>query len=358
MTATPIENPMPYRDTIHVACVADQRFYEGARVSLISLVSCATGTFDYCLHLFSNDMSDDSVSIIDSACRSIALRKGISVTLVYHKVREEDISILPIRRGSRMTYLRLMIPELLSQLDEITYIDTDTLFLAGIEDFQSNLNKNGSLLAGARDYYATLENECHWMAELSPEERKSPYINAGICRMNLAAMREMQLLAKALELLKDHHAPRYVDQSLLNFLCRGKIEVFDNKYNFVVDMRANQNLNKCDIMKNFHYIGKIKPWRGAPTVKNWLASNYWHVAADIYSGGSGEARAAKSTKVFKTMLKLCFCAIAKPKSFRLHRENLRSLSDPSGSISLARKKLLELFASPDSSNSAVAHARH
>jgi lipopolysaccharide biosynthesis glycosyltransferase len=348
-------NTQPPHKTIHVACVADQRFYEGARISLISLVSCASGKADYGLHLFSNDMSEDSVRAIDTVCQRIAVIKGINITLTYHKVKEDEVKILPMRRGSHMAYLRLMIPQILSDVDDITYIDTDTLFIAGIEDIQLDLTQNSTLLTGARDFFNTLENECPWSEELQPQERLSPYINTGICQMNLAAMRKMELLSKALELLKSHPTPRFADQTLLNFLCRGRIAVFDSKYNFVINKRINLTLNKGDAVKNYHYIGKIKPWHGSPLLKKWLAVSYWHIASDIYSGGSGQIHFVRPPNILSTVLKFIFCGLGLTPSSRLYWADLHSLRDPSNSRSLIRKTLLNHFTQASSQSQAVAH---
>lgn len=266
------------RPILNVVSNADQTFFPGLAVALASTLAAASGKFDYHFHILDGGILPDSLHPLHSTLTSIATTKNIQVTLDLLPLDETRLLPLPPRRGSRMTYAKLVLPEILPQLNSIIYLDADVLCFAGIESVHAPAHQPQWLLAGATDYFNTIEKDCPWLDQVPPKDRKLPYINAGIMWMNLKGLREMDFTTLAIAARAAIGEARQGDQSVFNFLCRGRSYILPPYINHRTTIGANTPLCQGDLHRNIHYIGSPKPWLGHPKTSNWLAHQLWHQA--------------------------------------------------------------------------------
>jgi len=341
---------MTERPTLHIVSNADERFYPGLAVAVASAVAAASGNYDYHIRILDGGLQPESISQLRATVESIATKKGIRAVLETLEVDQNRLMKLPALRGSLMTYAKLMLPEMLPHLDAMVYLDADVLCFKGLEAAHPpEAEQSQWLLAGARDHINVIGNDCPWAKDLSPVERQLPYINAGIMWMNLKGLRELgdashtgtssSLLDRTAKLLHDLVETQKFrhDQTVFNFLCRGKSFILPESINHRTSIGSTRPLCEGSLDLNLHYIGSPKPWLGAPKTSNWLAHRLWHQArACLFPETSETMNAPPPLDLAEIRRKAMAYRLFNPVRATHYRSDLHSLNDPSGVIQMAQ----------------------
>lgn len=161
-------------------------------------------------------------------------------------------SASPIPRG---TYLRLLLPELLSGINKILYLDTDIIVDRPIRElWDTPLDGN---------YYAASTGAL-------PEHKKrlgfsndEPYINAGVMLMNLPAFRRDEICSKCIRWIQDNpDKASLIDQDALNAVCRGKFIETGPEFNVHRRLRGDYSHAEENAVKHpvIYHFTAFKPW--------------------------------------------------------------------------------------------------
>lgn len=107
--------------------------------------------------------------------------------------------------------------------------------------------------------------------------KMSEYINAGVMIFNLSKIRRDDLQKRFLDSVKFNYV--YMDQDILNKVCKGKVKILDEKYNLI-----NKNLRKeSKVLLNnqegyiLHFAGPLKPWQN---IRIRGAGDWWEWAKE------------------------------------------------------------------------------
>jgi lipopolysaccharide biosynthesis glycosyltransferase len=173
-------------------------------------------------------------------------------------------------------YLRLFIPEVLSDYDKAIYLDCDTIIQADISELYE-MDFEDNYICAARDYNSIVNiayypKVNYYFTQMLNFETMDNYINSGVLLMNLPKLRDINLPEKTFELLEKHKELLYPDQDIINLICKDKIKIIHNGWNFVFGINAalvhdNKFINMAvDWSKGLadqriiHYISDQKPW--------------------------------------------------------------------------------------------------
>ena len=324
------------RPILTIVSNADERFFPGLAVAVASAVAAASGEYDYHFLILDGGLKADSLANLSRRIGDIAVGKGIRATLDALTIDQNRLSVLPPRRGSRMTYAKLVLPEILPHSDSIIYLDADVLCFAGIENVRPPENETQWLLAGARDFFSVIEKDCPWIDQVPVAERKLPYINCGVMWMNLHGLREINFTTRAITARAAIGNARQGDQSVFNFLCRGKSFVLPPQLNHFTAIGSARPLCEGNLDLNLHHIGSPKPWLGSPKTSNWLAHRLWHQARAALFPGTLAAPPALPPHDFSSIRrKALLYALFNPSRAAHYRCDLRSLTDPGGLLKMA-----------------------
>lgn len=319
------------RPLLTIVANADARFFPGLAVAVASAVAAASGACDYHFLVLDGGLAADALETLGQTLAGIAGKKGIRATLEAVAVDSNRLAALPERRGSRMTYAKLVLPEILPGLDSVIYLDADVLCFAGLETIHPPENEPRWLLAGARDFFGVIAKDCPWLAQVPPAERNLPYINCGVLWMNLKGLREMDFTGRAITARAAIAHARQGDQAVFNFLCRGKSHILPDAINHRTSLGSTGPLRAGNLDLNLHYIGSPKPWLGAPKTRNWLAHCLWHQAHAALVARlpvTADFRAAPPDDLQTVRLKSWLYALTNPSRAAHYRGDLRSLADP------------------------------
>ena len=327
--------PAP-RPVLAIVSNADTRFMPGLAVAVASAVAAASGDFDYRFLILDGGLPENALRDLSNTLQPIAARKGIRAWIEPLAIDENRLAALPERRGSRMTYAKLVLPEILEKLDSIIYLDADVLCYKGIESVHPPAGETSWLLAGARDYFWVISKDCPWLDQVPPAERKLPYINCGVMWMNLKALREMDFTEASITARAAIGNARQGDQAVFNFLCRGRSFILPDAINHRTAIGSSRPLCEGNLDLNIHYIGAPKPWLGPPKTSNWLAHRLWHQAQSRIFPDLAEIPPTLPTHDLPSIRKKALLySLLNPSRAAHYRSDVRSLTDPSGILQRA-----------------------
>lgn len=164
------------------------------------------------------------------------------------------------------TYYRLLLPDILLEYDKVIYLDCDIVVRQNMAELYRNTIITPYYLAGV--YEATLDFQEEYILSIGCELGK--YFNAGFLVMNLAKMREENMVPLFLK-YANNSALRFNDQDVLNQLCKDKFLPLSPVYNgirtFFIEKYKDSFLryysekewDKVQQSATVHYTG-AKPW--------------------------------------------------------------------------------------------------
>lgn len=134
------------------------------------------------------------------------------------------------------TYYRFFLSELFSDLDKVLYMDGDTIV-------QKDISELFSIDIG--DNYLGVTHDCEIVratnvlgSEYSDYFEKilgvdiNSYFQAGVMIINLNKWRKDNIQQKLINRLLEVKTPKYVDQDILNSVCKGKIKFIPQNWNY------------------------------------------------------------------------------------------------------------------------------
>ena len=209
------------------------------------------------------------------------------------------------------TMVRCLCPSYFKQLDKVLYLDTDIVLLQrGIEELWET-DITDYYMAGCEDIIVTRFERLQCQRVNS--KNRTSYINGGVILFNFKLIREAGLdvvLAKWCQNWNyEQLKPYYLDQTLLNYICRDKIKYVDYKFNdislvtSVVVYKLQQQylkqkygypypVNSINDAVILHFLGDGKPWREV----NQRVYPYYPVAKQVWKAIQKELKKNEEAK--------------------------------------------------------------
>ena len=239
----------------------------------------------------------------------------INVEEYKNKIGGETLKNIP-DHWSVGTLYRLFIPEVLSGLDKVIYLDCDIIVKLDIAELW-NVDIGDNALGGVRDCFADDEHYKLLPLYLKTNFKINKfvvknYINAGVLIMNLKKIRELGDFTKIAFnwLIRHAHSAIHFDQDALNSIFMNSIKFIDSKFDYFNYYHPCSgilaNRGKPDILPRggciIHYIGGPKPWKNFPLNKadrlywSTLFKSEWLSSCNGGGGGMQICRKSSASK--------------------------------------------------------------
>jgi lipopolysaccharide biosynthesis glycosyltransferase len=169
---------------------------------------------------------------------------------------------------SKMTYARLLLPELLPvSASRVLYLDADVLVLGDLEELWK-ADLEGAALGAVQDSDGVAHGTRLWQlttdARLGSPHRIPPYFNAGVLLIDLTRWREERVSEKAIDYMDRNPDSLLSDQDALNYACLRLWKPFASLWNFQDhDLRTEIEVLAGGRPKIVHFAGRWKPWNPA-----------------------------------------------------------------------------------------------
>ena len=251
---------------MHIAFSADDNYAQHLGVTLASLLMHLRPGVVPHIYIIDGGISAQNKARIEE------LKSIRDFRVEYLTIDPAEYTGFPLtaRHKSVAIYFRLKLPQLLPHLDKVLYLDIDIV----VEDDLFPL------------YETALEPDIWLAAVFEPDvnvpfttsigmDRTDLYFNSGVMVMNLAALRNIDFDARCRNFaFRYHDAILYLDQDVLNYVCRGHVQALDPRFNLIAHFSNKagrvQELNSCydsftinRAIKHpaiVHFLGKYKPW--------------------------------------------------------------------------------------------------
>lgn len=239
---------------IHIVYGTDNNYWFPTAVSAASAVHFAEHPEELVIHLFDAGVTDEN---FQRYCE-IVTRPSNKVHLERHCLSREMFSGFGAWKGSVVTYSRMFMAELLPDLDWAIYVDGDTLWLGDPAELWS-LRDDSLLVQASIDPPTYLEfpnPEFTWYRDHGMDMHAEEYLCMGLMMANLKTMREESIPTKCREFMSRISVPRVVDQTVLNWVCRGRTKALPKNWGVFSDWHGEVDLSKPSIV---HYCQDV-PW--------------------------------------------------------------------------------------------------
>jgi lipopolysaccharide biosynthesis glycosyltransferase len=174
------------------------------------------------------------------------------------------------RMGSRLssaTYLRLFMPEMLTERDRGIYLDADTLVLSDLGELWKVELQEQPIAAVQEAYvpYVSSDNGLMNWRDLGLEP-DAKYFNPGVMILDLARWREENITLKVIRYLTSQtEFVRWHDQDALNAVLAGRWRELDRVWNVTPywdrpEHRLGSNVDILQRVRILHFLSDAKPW--------------------------------------------------------------------------------------------------
>ena len=240
-------------ETIDIALASDAAYFPGLLVASASLARAASRDVSLRFNVLDGGVGGENVRFL----RERLLVEHPHAELRMFPVDDARFGSFRAWNGTgRMAYARLVLPELMRDVDFVIYCDVDFLWMADVAELWRSRDASAVVQACREENTATLEREERWFAANGIRFDRQRYVCSGLMVMNLRLSRERGVSDALLDFLSAHNDVQYVDQTAVNAVV-GDIGILPGRWGvFAWRYRGGGAEGSCAI----HFAGSA-PWR-------------------------------------------------------------------------------------------------
>lgn len=207
-----------------------------------------------CFHILDGGISDESFGELEK----LLLQLRSDFKIVRYRLSGCAQRDFQDAYGKRMAYKRLLLPDLLKDLDFVLYCDVDFMWLGDVAELWKQRDENVLLKATHDLAPETISREQRWFSVHGIPFDNERYFCSGLLLMNLKLFRTGDVAAKVYAFLDKHPDVNLADQSALNAVLSEQVGFLPQKWQvFSRDVTSHQ-IATGDVA--VHYAGEV-PWR-------------------------------------------------------------------------------------------------
>lgn len=197
----------------HIACSANAA-YTPHVAALLQSVGAVHGAGEVAVHfLHDATVSRDMLNML----RASAEKAGLEFHA--HQPAAQQLTDIPqSTRYPQVAWYRVLLPDLLPDLDRVLYLDADTLVMQDIAPLW-RIDLGDFPLAAIEDALSPVH--AYIPAEIGLSSQ-TDYFNSGVLLMNLKAMRTQGFGETLMTIARKPHIADFADQVPLNMVCAGR----------------------------------------------------------------------------------------------------------------------------------------
>ena len=257
---------------VHLAFCSDGPNIPFLAVALKSIIDNSSSEYRYLVYIV-----HDGISYCNKGNLLALVRNHKNFDLSFIDIGEYSCKFSGLFVSGHISlasYWRFVLPEILTDVDKLVYLDTDIVVVDDVAKlYEENLG-GGEVLAGAPGIGVAAELP---MTESSRQILKNSgysnfkkYINAGVLLINMKVFRDEHLFERLINLASNNSFPLH-DQDVLNLVLMNRIRILDWKWNFAIHESIDDYPSYLldDVKKRIsemnisivHYVGPGKPWK-------------------------------------------------------------------------------------------------
>lgn len=274
---------------VEIALASDRNYFRGLAVTACSIAKSANVAAKLRFHLLHIGLTEGDQKWLAERIRSFHAASEV----VYHDVSDVDLSEFPIYASSRMTYVRLLLPRILGDVDFVIYADVDILWLDDISRLWLLRDRVG-LVGCARDpSKGTVEMERRWFEANGLEFDADRYFCAGISLYNLREIRRRNAFEQVWEFGRSHKRMQCCDQTMMYAVLGREVTLLPDEWQTFPRFGVKTKRGEPVVL---HYAGEA-PWKAGRVTKMLTDTQllWFDMCAEVF----GETRWRSLRKFYK-----------------------------------------------------------
>ena len=241
--------------TVHIALASDQRYLPFAAVAVASAV--ANTSRQIVVHFLHEDLAAEDLEKAFSF-----LDRFPHASLNIHRITGAFFRDWPAMRWSRAIYYRMILPDLLPDLEKIVYLDSDLLVLRDPAELFDTPFDGASCMA----VVAKISPDQTRLLGIPPER----YFNSGVLVFSPSRWKQTGCIDRFKECIVQYaDRMKYPDQDILNLVFRSEVKYLHPRWNIITSTFRNEpvscftNEQIADALAHpgiVHFTGVHKPW--------------------------------------------------------------------------------------------------
>ncbi|MBQ6814278.1 MAG: hypothetical protein IJP13_01930 [Lachnospiraceae bacterium] len=251
---TSIENATnTYEDEIHIGFgLYDKTGNYSVYVGTVMQSIVENTVASVCFHILHDEtLNDSNRKKLSYVAESTGHR--ICFHLINNKMFESVAN--QMRHFTIGTMFRILLPDILSDVDRIIYLDADLLVNRDIKELW-DMDISQYYMAAVGDS-AIAEMLTKPVPVMMKQVEEDKYFNAGVLYINLKQIRNKgDMKTEVLDYLIKNENVQYPDQDALNVIYKDKILLLDSSWNYFAKYARNNNERELE-PRIYHYAGSF-----------------------------------------------------------------------------------------------------
>ena len=276
--------------TVHIAMITDTNYVAPTLVAIKSMFLNKPKNIAYKIYIITTDLAAEDITKLQNLqCY------GLDIQIINcQNLIAQYLTLQQHRHVSHAALLKFFLPEILSSIDKVLYIDSDVLVQDSLEPLYET-NIQNYYAAVVRDTLSVLNRD--YMDSLGINNQY--YFNSGVMLLNLQKMREDNISQK-LVVFRTQKEQHFMDQDAFNGVIGHQVQYVSYKYNFlnyyltVMDKKQLSDFFEEDLTQYeqdedlyrhcviLHLGGKEKPWLEDMGFLSELYYSYANLTNEIY----------------------------------------------------------------------------
>lgn len=172
---------------------------------------------------------------------------------------------------SRIGTARILIPELLPNVEKILYLDPDILVLSDLKELY---------VSDLQDKSMGMVSDVLFFDPLTYDPNKYSYVNSGVILIDAEKWRQKKITEKMVKYAQEHPQLEFIDQNIFNDILTDDIKMLDLVWNNQWLIDRDKILTSANKKGIWHYSYRVKPWNFLPHdsvrkqryLQNWSSS--------------------------------------------------------------------------------------
>lgn len=257
---------------IHVALASDDNYFEGLLTTAWSIARNCSRPKDLVFHILDGGISDNRWKLLVDRLSTFHCQ----IDRLTINQSENFASFKAYRGPGKMTYARLLLPDLLPQVNTVIYSDVDMAWIVDICELWDALNPQAVLHYVAKGGHA-IQQEAEWFARNNFTLEEDKRFCAAMIVMNLAQFRTEKLHEAMLKSIADSNGDvPCCDETALNAFMFGRPDRQQISKRWLRPSGGRQDdLEPTGFVMHF---GCDAPWRTLHTYHHMLTDAHviWH----------------------------------------------------------------------------------
>lgn len=259
---------MENKQTINIFFATNDKYVKYLDVALTSIKENASKDYNYKIIVLNGGLTQENKTALTKHSKdNFAVEFGD----VNNELTELKTHVPAEYYFTLASFYRLFIETMYPNIDKAIYLDCDLIVKGDISQLY-NIDLKDNLLGAVNEQNCFLNPLMTQYIDVVTGIDPHKYFNSGVLLLNLKAIREFQLKNRFIDMfVRYHFESPMVDQDYLNNLCRKRVLLLPNCWNY-------ESVPACPLegeLKIRHYAFALKPWK---TKQVEYADLFWDYA--------------------------------------------------------------------------------